>query len=89
MGTITSELRHEQRYDYVLPDLNGRRYLNYTRAAELARMCGEDASDLISRAKDLKRALLRAWSCGAGKIGGSISRPIAATKELRYTSPDV
>jgi hypothetical protein len=62
-GNHHLELRHDLRYDFVLPDLNGRRYLNYLRAEELAGMAGADASYLGSRAKDLK-ALLKAelWS---------------------------
>jgi hypothetical protein len=82
-GNHHLELRHDLRYDYVLPDLNGRRYLNYTRAAELAGMCGVDASYLRSRAKDLK-ALLRAelWS---RKDRWFYLKTNRGEKNLRYT----
>jgi hypothetical protein len=82
-GNHHLELRHDLRYDYVLPDLNGRRYLNYTRAAELARMAGSDASYLDARAKELKR-LLRAelWSSGDRWFFLKTNRGV---KDLRYT----
>jgi len=82
-GNHHLELRHELRYDYVLPDLNGRRYLNYTRVAELAGMSGEDASYLRSRAKELK-ALLRAelWS---PKDRWFYLKTNRGEKDLRYT----
>lgn len=62
-GNQHLELRRDLRYEYVVPDLNGRRYLNYERAAALARLAGEDGSYLHDRARALKKALrAELWS---------------------------
>jgi hypothetical protein len=82
-GNHHLELLHDLRYDYVLPDLNGRRYLNYTRAAELSRIGGQDGSYLDKRAKELK-SLLRTelWS---PKDRWLYLKTNCGVKDLRYT----
>lgn len=57
-GNHHLELRRQFRYDYILPDLNARRYANYELAARLARMAGRNDDHLLDRAAALK-ALLR------------------------------
>jgi hypothetical protein len=51
------ELRRGIPYNHVMPDLNGRRYANYIRAAELAERMGKPSAQLRQRAKELKTAL--------------------------------
>lgn len=48
------ELRRGIPYNHVMPDLNARRYDNYLRAAELARIAGAPAPHLAERAAALK-----------------------------------
>jgi len=48
------ELRRGLPYNHVMPDLNARRYDNYMRASELARMAGAPAPYLVERAAALK-----------------------------------
>ena len=82
-GNHHLELRGKERYDYVLPDLNGRRYDNYLAAYHLARLAGREAQYLQERAAALKRLLReQMWSPAEGWFhhldpqGG---------KHLRYT----
>jgi hypothetical protein len=58
-GNHHLELRREYRYDFIVPDLNGRRYANYVLAARLARMAGRNHDYLLDRAEAIKRLLRR------------------------------
>jgi len=51
------ELRRGYPYNHVMPDLNGRRYANFLRAAELCDLAGKPTSYLKDRAKALKTLL--------------------------------
>ena len=52
------ELRRKPNYyNHVMPDLNGRRYANYRRVAELAEIYGEPKPFLAERAEALKKLL--------------------------------
>ena len=52
------ELRRKPNYyNHVMPDLNGRRYDNYMRVAELAEVYGEPKTFLAERAEALKKIL--------------------------------
>ena len=51
------ELRKDLKYNHVMPDLNGRRYNNYTRVAKLCEIMGKPRPDLIERAEALKKVL--------------------------------
>lgn len=51
------ELRRQYTYNHVMPDLNGRRYANYLRAARLAEVGGKPAPQLRERAAALKSLL--------------------------------
>lgn len=52
-----------QAYNHVMPDLNGRRYANYLRAARLAEIAGQSAPYLDERAAALKVLLKqRLWN---------------------------
>ena len=51
------ELRRGYPYNHVMPDLNGRRYANYLRAAELCEVGGRPAPYLEERAEALKALL--------------------------------
>jgi hypothetical protein len=53
------ELRRGHPYNHVMPDLNGRRYANYLRAAELADLSGQPEAYLRERAEALKTLLKR------------------------------
>ena len=64
-GNHHLELRGKYRYDYVVPDLNGRRYQNYVTAAALAKIAGRNRDDLLERARALKTLLKeKLWSAG-------------------------
>jgi hypothetical protein len=57
------ELRRGYPYNHVMPDLNGRRYANYLRAAELCEVAGRPARYLVERAEALKVLLKqRLWN---------------------------
>jgi hypothetical protein len=57
------ELRKSLPYNHVMPDLNGRRYMNYMRTVELCHFAGKPRPDLATRAEDLKDLLKRElWS---------------------------
>jgi len=51
------ELRRQYKYNYIAPDLNGRRYNNYVFVAELCDMAGKPAPYLRERAEGLKKLL--------------------------------
>jgi hypothetical protein len=51
------ELRRGYPYNYVMPDLNGRRYATYLRASELAEVAGKPAPALRQRAEALQVVL--------------------------------
>jgi len=51
------ELRRQYKYNYITPDLNGRRYNNYVFVAELCAMAGKPAPYLRDRAEGLKKIL--------------------------------
>jgi len=56
------ELRRSYAYRHVMPDLNGRRYANYLRAAALCDLAGQPAPVLRERAELLKPLLKqRLW----------------------------
>ena len=42
-------------YTNVMPDLNGRRYMNYVLAARLSELAGRPGSDLLERSSRLRR----------------------------------
>ncbi len=44
-------------YTHVMPDLNGRRYLNYLLAARLSELVGKPRPDLLERAEELRGEL--------------------------------
>jgi hypothetical protein len=77
------ELRREFTYNHVMPDLNGLRYKNYERVAELCKLSGNPQPYLMERAKELKKVLKEQlwdpelkWFTFADDKGN---------KELRYT----
>jgi hypothetical protein len=51
------ELRREFTYNHVMPDLNGLRYINYERVAELCKVAGKPQPYLMERARELKEVL--------------------------------
>ncbi|MCC6797381.1 MAG: hypothetical protein IT366_19865 [Candidatus Hydrogenedentes bacterium] len=51
------ELRKDLKYNHVMPDLNGRRYNNFTRVAKLCEVMGKPRPDLVERADALKKVL--------------------------------
>jgi hypothetical protein len=62
-GESHLELRRGIPYHGVMPDLNGRRYLNYIRAYELTKIAGCPNPALLDRAEALKKLLKeRLWN---------------------------
>jgi hypothetical protein len=60
------ELRRGYPYNHVMPDLNGRRYVNYLRAADLCDLAGKPAPYLRERAELLKPLLKsRLWDANS------------------------
>ncbi len=77
------ELRRGYPYNHVMPDLNGRRYLNYLRAAELCEVAGQPRPVLRERAKLLKPLLTeKLWDRKAGWFAFANAK---GEKDLRYT----
>lgn len=77
------ELRRGIPYNHVMPDLNGRRYDTYLRAAELTELAGKPVPHLRQRAEDLKRLLKRQlWNERAGWFDFQNDR---GQKDSRYT----
>lgn len=76
------ELRKQYAYNHVMPDLNGRRYENYLRAADLSEWAGAPRPELRERAEQLKAAMAPLWDDEAKWfhfINGE------GKQELRYT----
>jgi len=65
-GKSHLELRRHHVYKGVMPDLNARRYLNYTRAYEISAIAGNPNPILLERAKALKELLVELWDEDAG-----------------------
>ena len=51
------ELRREFTYNHVIPDLNGLRYKNYERVAELCKLAGNPQPYLMEHARELKEII--------------------------------
>lgn len=84
-GASHLELRSERFiYRYIMPDLNGRRYLNYENAAELSQLAGKPRLDLLKRAESLKKILkAELWDSTSNWFKYEDSR--TNIKDLRYT----
>lgn len=76
------ELRKQYAYNHVMPDLNGRRYENYLRAADIAEWAGAPRPELRERAEQLKAAMAPLWDDEAKwfRFINGEGKP-----ELRYT----
>ncbi|HBG26915.1 MAG: hypothetical protein A2Y10_10550 [Planctomycetes bacterium GWF2_41_51] len=83
-GNHLLELRREYIYDYVMPDLNARRYANYQAAAVLCKAAGRDEYEqLLQRTEPLKKLLKQQlWSA---KDKWFYFLNAKNQKELRYT----
>lgn len=77
------ELRREFTYNHVMPDLNGLRYDNYHRVAELCMVVGRRAPDLLKRAETIKK-LLKDELWDADKEWFAFRDP-RGRKDFRYT----
>ena len=77
------ELRRGFPYNHVMPDLNGRRYETYLRAAQLAEWAGQPAPQLRDRAEELRAVLKRdLWNPQARWFD---FKDAAGQKDTRYT----
>lgn len=77
------ELRRGIPYNHVMPDLNGRRYDSYLRAAELAELAGKPVPLLRERATALKTVLKQQlWDESAKWFAFQDDK---GRKDLRYT----
>jgi len=77
------ELRRKFTYNHILPDVNGLRYKNYQRVAELCDLAGSPQAYLMERAKELKKILKRdLWDPG---IKWFIYADEKGNKDVRYT----
>lgn len=77
------ELRRGIPYNHIMPDLNGRRYDTYVRAAQLAGLVGKPMPLLIERAGALKAVLKqRLWDERAKWFAFEDDK---GRKDLRYT----
>lgn len=77
------ELRRGFPYNHVMPDLNGRRYETYRRAAELSDLAGRPMPQLRERAGELKAVLKdRLWN---PRIGWFEFQNAQGEKRPRYT----
>ena len=82
-GNHHLELRKKERYDNVLPDMNGRRYAYYLAADELCRLAGKQTVDFAARAEALKKLLRKTlWS---PKHRWFFWQDAKGNKQLRYT----
>jgi hypothetical protein len=75
-------------YEGILPDLNGRRYLNYIRADSLRRLVGGQTVDLRARAAALKPLMSTLWDEASAWFQFSIPAaelPPAGLEDLRWT----
>jgi hypothetical protein len=89
-GQSHLEIRHpvgKFGYTHVIPDLNGRRYINYTRAAELSGLVGKPRQDLLERASALK-VILKSdlWDAEKRWFAFEIPDSIPTIREFRYTN---
>ena len=74
-------------YTHVIPDLNGRRYSNYTRVAELSEIAGKPRPDLVERAKSLKTVLKNElWDAQKKWFAYEIPDYNPPLREFRYTN---
>jgi hypothetical protein len=73
-------------YTNVMPDLNGRRYLNYVLAAELSELVGKPRPDLLERARALRLELKRQlWDADKKWFVYKMPDSKPPVKEDRYT----
>jgi hypothetical protein len=73
-------------YTNVMPDLNGRRYLNYRLAARLAELAGKPNPDLLKRAEALKVELKKQlWDADKKWFAYKMPDEKPPITELRYT----
>ncbi|HEY7302986.1 MAG TPA: hypothetical protein VH601_02640 [Bryobacteraceae bacterium] len=78
------ELRHEYKYNHVLPDVNGGRYLSYVRASRLAALAGRRREDIDARPAPLKKLFKETlWS---PEHRWFAFRSSDGAMELRYTN---
>ena len=89
-GKSHLEIRHpvgKLNYTHVIPDLNGRRYMNYMRAAELSGLVGSPRPDLMERAESLK-ILLKSelWDAQKKWFAYEIPSFNPPIREFRYTN---
>lgn len=78
------ELRHQYKYNHILPDVNGGRYVSYIRASRLAAMAGSRREDIDARPAPLKKLLKeRLWSPEHQWLG---FRSEQGPLEFRYTN---
>ena len=73
-------------YTNVMPDLNGRRYLNYVLAARLSELAGKPRIDLLERAEALKVELKKQlWDADEKWFVYKIPDSMPPVSEHRYT----
>jgi hypothetical protein len=73
-------------YTNVMPDLNGRRYLNYALAARLSELVGKPRPDLLERAEALKAELKKQlWDADKKWFVYRMPDSKPPVTELRYT----
>jgi hypothetical protein len=78
------ELRREYLYNHIMPDLNGRRYNNYIRVAEMCELIGQPLPILRERAAALKILLKQElWN---QDIKWFIYKDSEGNKGVRYTA---
>jgi len=78
------ELRHQYKYNHILPDVNGGRYASYVRAARLAALAGKEPTHLVARPEPLKELLKKTLWDPQGKWLGFQSDK--GELELRYSN---
>jgi len=73
-------------YTNIMPDLNGRRYLNYLLAARLSELVGKPRPDLLERAEALKVELKKQlWDADKKWFAYRMPDSKPPITELRYT----
>jgi hypothetical protein len=89
-GQSHLEIRHpvgKLGYTHIIPDVNGRRYINYTRAAELSELTGKPRPDLVERAESLKVLLKKElWDADKKWFAYEIPSFKPPLREFRYTN---
>lgn len=74
-------------YTHVIPDVNGRRYINYIRVAELSGLVGKPRPDLVERAESLKKLLKsELWDAQKRWFAYEIPTFNPPIREFRYTN---